>query len=218
MLFRSDITPSQIFTGKVIAADFTGTGHPELLGYTESGNLYAFDGKTGRLIDGFPLSIGDTLYSTPTFTFVNNQIVLNASGKSGLIAAWGLNPSGGTVFYSGSTGDKANTNSAKIAGGSRIYGSFFPENSVYNYPNPATGTETFIRFYVDEDSDVSVKIFDLAGDYVAELKGTGQGGMDGEIRWDVRNIQSGVYLANVEATSLVSGKTGHKVIKIAIIK
>ena len=216
--FPVEIPASESFAGRVIAADFLGTGHPELIGFSNNGSIYAYDGKTGKLVDGFPLAIGDTLAYTPTFTKMNDGILLHASGKSGLIGAWNLNIAGGTVYFSGSTGNDANTGSATISSGSKIYGSFFPENAVYNYPNPATGTETFIRFYVDEDSDVTVKIFDLAGDFVADLKGYGQGGMDGEIRWDIRNIQSGVYLANVEATSVVSGKTGHKVIKIAIIK
>lgn len=216
--FPAGIQASESFTGRVIAADFIGTGHPELLGFSKSGNLYAYDGKTGKLVEGFPLTIGDTLAYTPTYTNVNDRILLHASGKSGLIAAWNLNLSGGTVYFSGSAGNDANTGSTGIFSGFPVYGSYFPETSIYNYPNPATGNETFIRFFVEEDSDITAKIFDLAGDFVADLKGFGHGGMDGEIRWDVRNIQSGVYLANVEAKSLVSGKTGHKVIKIAIIK
>jgi hypothetical protein len=71
---------------------------------------------------------------------------------------------------------------------------------------------------VSEDSDISVKIFDLAGDYVAGLSGFASGGLDGEIKWNVSAIESGVYLARVEAKSVVSGKTDHKIIKIAIIK
>lgn len=216
--FPVSIKAGEVFIGKPVSADFIGTGHPELLAFTATGNLYAYDGKTGNLTGGFPLTIGDSLNYTPAFSLANNKIVLQASGKSGLIAAWELNLNGGTLFYSGKSGNNAGTNSIKIGNGFPVYGSYLPQESVYNYPNPVVSGQTFIRYYVSEDSDISVKIFDLAGDYVAELKGFGQGGMDGEISWNVGNIQSGVYLARVEAKSTVSGKSDYKIIKIAIIK
>ena len=79
------------------------------------------------------------------------------------------------------------------------------------------GDETKIRFFVNENSTVVVKIFDLAGDFVAELSGNATGGVDNELTWNVQNIQSGVYLAHLNVES-VFGKSDNKLIKIAIIK
>ena len=94
---------------------------------------------------------------------------------------------------------------------------FFPINKAYNYPNPVYDGFTFIRYFVTEDSKINIKIFDLAGDFVAELNDNARGGFDNETKWDVGNIQSGVYLARVEANGS-SGKTESKVIKIAVVK
>jgi hypothetical protein len=51
---------------------------------------------------------------------------------------------------------------------------------------------------------------------ITELHGQSRAGLDGEVTWDVSGIQSGVYLARIEAT----GGTGSHVavIKIAIVK
>ena len=216
------IPAGNTFAGNTMVADFSGTKHPEIISFTSNGLVYAHDGLTGKLVDGFPLSTGEPFAGNSTNTAdyftASGMPGFITTGQSGTVSAWTLNLAAGTPYFYGRYGNDANTLSAKLTANSVTDKTFMPDQKIYNYPNPATGSETFIRFYVDEDSDVSVKIFDLAGDYVAELKGFGQGGMDGEIRWDVRNIQSGVYLANVEATSVVSGKTGHKVIKIAIIK
>ncbi len=93
---------------------------------------------------------------------------------------------------------------------------FFPKDRAYNWPNPVYGNATAIRYYLSQDATIAIRIFDLAGMLVAELAGTGVGGVDNEILWDVSNIQSGVYLAAVEATSPTG--SGSTVIKIAVVK
>ena len=79
------------------------------------------------------------------------------------------------------------------------------------------GSETNIRYYVSEDSKINIKIFDLAGDFVAELNDNAQGGMDNETLWNVSDIQSGVYIVRIEATS-TNGKKENAIIKIAVAK
>lgn len=91
-----------------------------------------------------------------------------------------------------------------------------PRSMVYNWPNPVYGKSTNIRYYVSENAQVTIRIFDYAGAKVAELSGQAVGGVDNEILWDVSEIQSGVYLAHVEASA--GGKTESAVIKIAVIK
>ncbi len=93
---------------------------------------------------------------------------------------------------------------------------FFPRARLYNWPNPVYGDETQIRYYVADDAEITVKIFDLTGLAVAELKTQATGGLDGEVSWDVRGIDSGIYLARIQASS--PGRTDVAVIKIAVVK
>ena len=94
--------------------------------------------------------------------------------------------------------------------------SFFPKDRIYNWPNPVYGKTTQIRYYASEDAEISVKIFDLAGAKVAELSGKASAGVDTELTWDVRGIQSGIYLARVEAVG--SSRSDAAIIKIAVVK
>ena len=66
------------------------------------------------------------------------------------------------------------------------------------------------------DATVVIKVFDLAGELVAELSGPGQAGIDNEVTWDVSGVQSGVYLAHIDARG--TGGSGSAVIKIAVVK
>ena len=93
---------------------------------------------------------------------------------------------------------------------------FFPASRCYNWPNPVYDGSTRIRFFVSEDADVTVKIYDLAGDKVDELHSRALGGIDNEIAWDVSGIESDIYLAKVEAQS--ADKKGEKIIKIAVVR
>jgi hypothetical protein len=94
---------------------------------------------------------------------------------------------------------------------------FFPIERAYNYPNPVYDGKTYIRYYVSENSKINIKMFDLSGDFVAELNSEAIGGMDNESVWDVSGIQSGIYLARIEAVSS-SGKSESTIIKIAVVK
>ena len=93
---------------------------------------------------------------------------------------------------------------------------FFPTERCYNWPNPVREEVTYIRVYVAEDADISIKIYDLAGDSVDQISAKAVGGVDTDIPWQVSGIQSDVYLAKVKATA--GGKTGEKIIKIAVVK
>ncbi|HTP78794.1 MAG TPA: T9SS type A sorting domain-containing protein, partial [Bacteroidota bacterium] len=97
-----------------------------------------------------------------------------------------------------------------------VSSAFLPKDRVYNWPNPVYGPTTQIRYYTSEDANISVRIYDLAGAKITELRGKSTAGIDGELTWDVSRIQSGVYLARVEADA--GGQTGATIIKIAVVK
>jgi len=156
---------------------------------------------------------------------VFTPVLYNANGKTNLavlndqnvLSAWSISSVEGKLYWSEEFGNPQNTSFIDAAENTNRINEFFPTSRAYNYPNPVYEGETNIRYYVDEDSKINIKIFDLAGDFVDELNDNAQGGMDNETVWGVSNIQSGVYLARIEAVSS-SGKTEFAIIKIAVVK
>lgn len=210
--------PMQIgFTGTVLAADFEGDAKAELVATTKDGRIFAFDGGTGNLVNGFPLDLGDEFISTPVFCTTNDKLVVSGVTKDNHLSSWFISPVSGTVQWNGTRSNGNNAGFVPAASGTNVSDEFMPEMNAYNWPNPVYGGETFIRYYVSEDADVEIKIFDLAGDYVAELTDNAIGKMENETRWQLDNIQSGVYIARIEATG-VSGKNEFAIIKIAVVK
>ena len=61
-----------------------------------------------------------------------------------------------------------------------------------------------------------MRIFTQIGELVDNLSLNGQGRIDNEIKWDLTNINSGVYYAEISAES--DTKSSKKIIKIAVIK
>jgi hypothetical protein len=97
-----------------------------------------------------------------------------------------------------------------------IAGKLMPTNLVYNYPNPTEGNATTIRYRLSGDAEVKISIYDSAGDLVKELSGPGLAQADNEVVWNLNGIQSGIYLARVEAKG--AGETSVAIIKIAVVK
>ncbi len=214
--FPGVLANGKSYFSKPIVADFYGNKSAEIISTDENGNVYALDGSTGKLVDGFPIPSGKGKASNLLLGKHNNDLYLSliASGK---LYVWNIGPSTGELYWSSLYGDQANTSFVQAASSTNKINSFFPTERAYNYPNPVYGDETNIRYFVSEDSKINIRIFDLAGDFVAELNDNATGGFDNETIWDVKNVQSGVYLARVEAVG-ASGKTENTVIKIAVIK
>ena len=130
---------------------------------------------------------------------------------------WGIASTSGTNFWTEENGNAFNNNYLPPAKTTNIVNTFLPKDRSYNYPNPVYGATTNIRYFVNEDSKINIKIFDISGALVAELNNTAQGGFDNETVWNVSNIQSGIYLARIEAVGS-NGKTATNIIKIAVVK
>lgn len=205
------------FVGTPLVADFYGDAKSEAIAATKDGRIFAIDGGTGKIVDGFPISVGSELSGTPVLFLNDGKLSLAAIDKNNNFSAWQIGANAGKQNWSQENGNGYNQSFVDAASRSQIVNEFFPTGKAYNYPNPVYDGSTFIRYFVTEDSKISIKIFDLAGDFVAELNANARGGFDNETKWDVGNIQSGVYLARIEANSS-SGKSESKVIKIAVVK
>ena len=146
----------------------------------------------------------------------NNTLSLGVLNEN-VFSTYTISSGTGGIYWGQENGNEMNNSFVVGPLGVNPISEFFPKAKAYNWPNPVYDGQTFIRYYVSEDSKINIKIFDLAGDFVAELNNTAIGGMDNETTWNVNNIQSGVYFARVEATGN-SGKTESTIIKIAIVK
>ncbi len=208
---------NQDFTSDILAADFEGDDNAEIIASTVDGRIFAIDGGTGKTVYGFPISSGTELSAYPVLYTDNGKISLAAFNGDMNLSAWNIGLTEGRIIWGGEYGGTDNSGFVNAASGQNAAAGFFPADRAYNYPNPVYDGETYIRYYVSEDAKINIKIFDLAGDYVAELNDNAQGGLDNETLWNVGDIQSGVYLARIEVTG-VSGKTDSKIIKIAVVK
>jgi hypothetical protein len=207
----------QDFSGVPLAADFAGDGKSEIISSTIDGRIFAIDGGSGKIIYGFPLSVGNSLCCTPVIFDDNGYLSLAAATSDSNFYGWVISEVAGKQFWSSENGNNFNSAFVGAASLQNYSSDYFPLNRAYNYPNPVYGNATNIRYYVSEDSKINIKIFDIAGSFVDELNDFAPGGLDHETVWNVSKIQSGIYLARIQATSS-SGKTEFKIIKIAVVK
>ncbi len=208
------------FTGSPLVTDIDGDGVRELMALSTSGAVHGF-GSNGRVKAGFPLQFGSPGGgSIALFETEGSKTGILATSSSGSLSAWERNlayaPQQGDW-----TGELLNSEHRNFnPGPSSIPGlpvsGFLPKERVYNWPNPVYGSVTNIRFYTTEPAAITVKIFDLAGETVARLTGSSPGGIDVEIPWNVSGIQSGIYLARVEASTGL--RSDAVVFKIAVVK
>ena len=204
------------FIGSPIVADIEGDLKSEIISLTEDGRIFAIDGGSGKLVSGFPISLGNKIYGSSLIFDYENKLVFSGLTQSSLLG-WFVSSTSGRIDWAELLGNNSNHSSLSSASNTNAINEFFPTSRAYNYPNPVYDGETAIRYFVGEDSKINIKIFDLAGDFVAELNDDAQGGLDNETVWNVSNIQSGVYLARIEANGS-SGKSESVIIKIAVVK
>lgn len=212
------------YTSTPITADINGDLVTDIIAISYNGNLHAFDGKTGKEIEPFPITVGVSStvmpfiykYSSPLSGSPVDLQAIAVIDKNNYLHSWiiGTNgqPNWGSEF-----GNSMNNSTVKVNQSEQVTSDFFPVDKAYNWPNPVYGSATNIRCYVDENSQVTIKIFDLTGDLVDQIESRAVGGFDNDIKWNVSNIQSGIYYAHLEVLS-DSGKSASKIIKIAVIK
>jgi hypothetical protein len=204
------------FVGNLLVADLNNDGFGDIISLSDNGNIYAVSGNDGKLLTGFPISVGGNTPKLNTIVKRENDILLSVTSSNNDVFFWSIN-SLGNVQWGSKYGNNFNSSSIGSADSENYISTFFPKNKTYNWPNPVYGDETYIRTYVSENSNIEVRIFDLAGDLVDEFSFNATGGLDTEYAWNVNQIQSGAYFAHLEIKSN-SGKTDSKIIKIAVVK
>jgi hypothetical protein len=208
---------NKYFLSTPLSMDFQGDDRTEIITFSEDGRIFAFDGPTGRLVDGFPISLGTMPSTVPVLFSDKGKPSIAVVDKNNYFSAWNIGSVDGKYYWTEKNGNNFNRSFISGAESEFVINEFFPKNKAYNYPNPVYEGQTYIRYFVSEEAAINIKIFDLAGGFVAELNDFTSGGVDSETLWDLSDIQSGVYLARIEAVS-VNGKSESQVIKIAVVK
>ena len=180
---------------------------------TKKGLLFTVNGK-GKIISGFPLQTSGIL-SAP---FVGDTYLISASTDTSIyIWKYANQFDAGDRIWQTYLGSVSH-NSGYVQNGSIIPKSseLLPKSFAYNWPNPAYGGTTNIRYFLGKSATVKIKIINLAGELVDELQGTNYAGLDNEVQWNVSKIQSGIYFAQITASG--SGEEQSQIIKIAVVK
>jgi len=205
--------------GTPVIVDLSGQGDVIIIVGTNKGQITAFD-KDGKRAEGFPFSAGGEFSESPIVLQMDDDshLELAAVSNSANISVWEIpgSNSGSKIIWG-----LSNLNSQNNALFQDIYvvqqvgRGLIPKSRFFNYPNPNDGGFTTIRYYLNEDADITIRIFDTSGYKVDQFSGPGVANTANEIVWNVDNFSSGVYVCQLEAVS--ENYTERKLIKIMVV-
>ncbi|MFQ6091956.1 MAG: FG-GAP-like repeat-containing protein [bacterium] len=210
-----------VISSSPVIGDIDGDKDLEVVVGSPKGQLLAYH-HDGTVVDGFPLPCGGEVNSTPALLDVDGggDVEVMVGSDDGYLYMWDL---------PGTYNDE-NIPWPMYAHDVQHTGAFpmdqlppeipeeelLSETSVYNFPNPTEGNSTLIRYRLGEEASVTIKIFNLAGELVDKFTGPGYAHTENEVRWDLTDFATGVYICRVEATGAIKTKTAF--CKIAVVK
>jgi len=193
-----------------------------------AGGISGYD-LNGKPLPDFPLAVGDTILVSPAILDIDgdDDEELACVSGSGTVYVWDFTSAMDSEkpfqYWTQANANEMNQNryssDLNINSGTdnNLHSAdLMPADQAYNWPNPNIDNYTFIRYRLNEEATVKIKIFDLAGDLVKEMDGTGNPNTDNEVRWELSSVQSGVYIARIEAVGQSGSET--RIIKIAVVK
>ncbi len=97
-------------------------------------------------------------------------------------------------------------------------GELIAEKSFYNYPNPATGGKTYLRYRLTAQSKATLTVYDMAGNQIQKPRDDvpTRIGDDNQVEIDCSDWAAGVYLCRLEVNG--AGKKEVVFCKMAVVK
>ncbi len=179
------------------------------------GRVFIWNGYGGS-IGGSPYSFGDNPIGTPILRKFEeeNQTRIISLTLDGVVNA----------FYTSFVSDKWNTGMDR--GGERCWPTddlpsvittddLLNEDNFFVWPNPVTQGTGQIRFVPGRDARYRVRIFNVAGELVADYQGDAPGRVPREVEWRTQSLAPGVYYVCLELTS--SGETAEALFHAAVV-
>ncbi len=214
----NDRFPDDDVIAAPVMADIQKGGPPEIIFPTFVGNVYSFGLDMSY---GFPLSGGEREAGSPVIFGDSTGGKLGYLGADGWFYAWDVDLDTTTNFWPMGGHDPAGMfafEPSKLPD-PRQFTVLLPEERFYNYPNPVTDGQTWIRYFLGQDAvRVEVRIYDLSGLEIATLTGGGTtGGVDNDnLVWNCSDVTPGVYRCIIEVD--FGGRTETAFTDIAIIR
>ena len=210
----------QSFSSQILTADVDNDGILDIVSVLNEVGVVVFNSK-GNLISGFPLSFPHVYYNTSTLFNHNNQLIISGiSYDRNQYTAIQLGRGAISEYAWFTTGGNARRNNylpLLPKAGEIDSNGLLDQKKTFNWPNPVKESITAIRYFPNRKCNISIDIYDLAGDFITSFKDSDPLINDyNEIEWNVSSIESGVYFAVVKATA--GSKTDSKIVKIMVIK
>jgi hypothetical protein len=179
---------------------------------------------TGRDANRFPRPLGGTTHSSVAWAAMpaDNSSVIFAHCDDGFLYAYTAGTLAGQLpaaVWPMNRRDSRATATVPVEDLEAVQSQqlFFADERAFVYPNPAND-EAVIRYWLGDDAHVRIRIYDIAGNLVAEATGPGDGGLYNEWTWNCRGAASGVYFAHIEANALSSGASATVLCKMAVVQ
>ncbi len=196
-----DRYPEDPVIASPVAADLQSRGVAQIIFPTEIGNVYSFGNKATF---GFPLSGGERSNSPAVIVDASDGAKLGYIGDDGWFYLWDfwageLNTMTGAWLMNGADASGSFAIDMTKLTTPGLSTNLLPEESYYCYPNPVTIGATTIRYTLNQIADdVSLSIYNLAGEEISQFDGSTFVGVNEQI-WECNNISPGVYRCVIEA-------------------
>lgn len=201
-------------------ADLDGDGNAEVVIGSPQYGVLALDGRTGRLLNRFPLMTTASVSAAPLVADLDRDgdVEVAVGSDSGIFYVWDLPGPADGVKWAGAYRDPCHTGLVldsdlpDLPGpGSELAGGF------YVYPNPAERS-TFVRYRLGaEAASVDLSLLNLAGERVLAVGSPAAlVGVDNESQVDVTGIATGLYVVRLEVEG--GGRREVKFAKLAIVR
>jgi M6 family metalloprotease-like protein len=205
-----------------VIGDVDGDGRLDIIVSTSEGLITAVSSDGGS-VEGFPLPLYGRKAVPPTLADLDEdgRIEILAASDGGQMAVWDMDgPSAAlSQAWPMARHDAAGSNRSGFTPGPpgpKPSGGLMPGRTAYNYPNPAYGDFTVIRYRLREAARVRISVYSLAGAEIAAFDGPGNSAGDNEAVWSLKGVDSGVYTCRIRATA--SGESVSAIFKIAVVK